>query len=87
MFRLSVDHITEHPWAMVIWLCPWFFLAVGCSESSPCLDKLHAEVAERCRSVSEDECHELRRQQLTKIKLWDALTDDEKMRASEQCEL
>ena len=59
----------------------------GCSDRNPCLEKLDAEVKERCLSLSPDECHALRRQRLEKMKAWNALTDDEKTQASEACTL
>ena len=67
--------------------CIAFLLAPlsACSDGDPCLEKLDAEVKERCRALSDTECHALRRQQLEKIKVWNALTDEEKERAVGSC--
>ena len=57
----------------------------GCSEGSACLEQLDAEVKRQCQSSSEEECQRIRRQQLEKVKVWNALSDDERARAEKQC--
>ena len=71
--------------AVFLSLLSLFLFPIACSESSVCLDKLEAEVKRQCQTVKEDECRRLRRQYLEKIEVWDALTDEERARAEEQC--
>ena len=71
----------------LVWI--GFFGAIasswGCADRIPCLERLNEATQEKCRAVSEEECHQLRRQQLEKIKVWEALTDQERERSSENC--
>ena len=62
-----------------------FFNQTGCSEGSACLDRLDAEVKRLCQSGQDEDCRRVRKQQLEKVKVWNALTDDERARAEEQC--